>query len=288
MTTCIYHGNCADGFAAAWVVRKALGGDIRFHAGRYGSAPPDVTGEIVYIVDFSYTRDVLTTMAATARQIIVLDHHKTAQADLADLKVSNITTVFDMKRSGARLAWDHFFPDAQPPQALLHIEDRDLWRFALLDTREIMAGIFSYPYDFNVWDTLMGLTDLEKVGNDGYAILRKQSKDIRELLQATGGRMEIAGYRVPAANLPYSLASEAGQIMAEGAPFAAVFWDTPSSRQFSLRSHSDGIDVSEVAKAFGGGGHAHAAGFRVTYDHPLATTRLEADEAYSRNAVNQD
>ena len=22
---CIYHGNCADGFTAAWVVRKALG-----------------------------------------------------------------------------------------------------------------------------------------------------------------------------------------------------------------------------------------------------------------------
>lgn len=24
-TMCIYHGNCADGFGAAWVVRKALG-----------------------------------------------------------------------------------------------------------------------------------------------------------------------------------------------------------------------------------------------------------------------
>jgi hypothetical protein len=25
MSMCIYHGNCADGFGAAWVVRKALG-----------------------------------------------------------------------------------------------------------------------------------------------------------------------------------------------------------------------------------------------------------------------
>ena len=32
-TLCIYHGHCADGFGAAWVVRKALGPDIEFHAG---------------------------------------------------------------------------------------------------------------------------------------------------------------------------------------------------------------------------------------------------------------
>ena len=30
---CIYHGGCADGFAAAWVVRKAFLGDVEFHAG---------------------------------------------------------------------------------------------------------------------------------------------------------------------------------------------------------------------------------------------------------------
>ena len=34
MSMCIYHGNCADGFGAAWVVRKALG-EIDFHPGKY-------------------------------------------------------------------------------------------------------------------------------------------------------------------------------------------------------------------------------------------------------------
>lgn len=43
MTICIYHGNCADGFGAAWAVRKALG-DIEFYAGKYQEPPPDVTG----------------------------------------------------------------------------------------------------------------------------------------------------------------------------------------------------------------------------------------------------
>src|SRR5688572_16804381 len=144
---CIYHGNCADGFTSAWVVRKNLP-EAEFHAGVYQDAPPDVTDRDVYLVDFSYKRDVLLEMAERARWITILDHHKTAEADLRDLP-DNVASVFDMERSGARITWDHFYY-IKPPQTLLHVEDRDLWRFALPRTREIQANIFSYPYDFDV------------------------------------------------------------------------------------------------------------------------------------------
>jgi len=39
---------------------------------------------------------------------------------------------------------------------------------------------------------------------------------------------------------------------------------------FSLRSQEGGIDVSEIAIKFGGGGHKHAAGFKVDRNHILA------------------
>ena len=55
---CIYHHNCADGFTAAWVVKKAFG-NVDFHPGKYNEPPPDVTGRDVIIVDFSYKYDVL-------------------------------------------------------------------------------------------------------------------------------------------------------------------------------------------------------------------------------------
>jgi oligoribonuclease NrnB/cAMP/cGMP phosphodiesterase (DHH superfamily) len=153
MSMCIYHGNCADGFGAAWVVRKALG-EIDFHPGKYQEPPPDVTGKDVVMVDFSYKRPVLLEMAEKANSILILDHHKTAAEDLLDLP-ANVTAKFDMGRSGAMLTWEHFFPGEAPPPLLLHIEDRDLWRFALQNTRQIQANVFSFPYDFQVWDTLM-------------------------------------------------------------------------------------------------------------------------------------
>ena len=274
-TLCIYHGNCADGFGAAWVVRKALGDDVEFHAGVYQDPPPDVAGRDVLLVDFSYKRAVLDKMAEKARAILILDHHKSAAEDLAEypeppvdlpghkgwFPSSGVYATFDMERSGAAIAWDHFNEGPRPP-LIDHIQDHDLWRFSLEGTREIQANVFSYPYDFEVWDTLMAM-DVEDLRRDGEAIERKHFKDIREFIEAAAFRMEIAGHDVPVLNAPYFWSSDAGHIMAEGEPFAACYWDTPDGRVFSLRSADDGLDVSEIAAQFGGGGHKHAAGYRV-------------------------
>ena len=271
MSMCIYHGNCADGFGAAWVVRKALG-EIDFHPGKYQEPPPDVTGKDVVMVDFSYKRPVLLEMAEKANSILILDHHKTAAEDLLDLP-ANVTAKFDMGHSGAMLTWEHFFPGETPPPLLLHIEDRDLWRFALQNTRQIQANVFSFPYDFQVWDTLMAAAPAT-LAAEGEAIERKHFKDMRELLGVTTREMVIGGHRVPVANLPYTMSSDAGHEMAKGKPFAACYWDTPKGRVFSLRSTDEGVDVSEVAKQYGGGGHRNASGFTVSFAQAQALELL--------------
>lgn len=266
---CIYHGNCADGFGAAWAVWKAHP-DWEFYPGVYQSPPPDVAGRDVVMVDFSYKRDVLQGMLDDAASVTVIDHHKTAEEDLRPLLKSGVIDgLFRMDKSGAMLAWEWFHPGVQPPRLLEHIQDRDLWRFDLEHTREIQAAVFSYPYDFVVWDGLMR-TDLGVLATEGKAIERKHFKDIDELLGVVTRKFHIAGYNVLIANLPYTLTSDAGHKLAEGAPFGGCYWDTPEGRVFSLRSTENGIDVSEIAKQYGGGGHCNASGFRVPYNHPLA------------------
>ena len=283
---CIYHGNCADGFGAAWVVREAIG-LVDFYAGVYQSDPPDVTDRDVLLVDFSYKFPVLDQMAEKANSILVLDHHKTAAADLELVSKAGSTweqhllnadqdryegvhkslyALFDLNRSGAGIAWDYFFPHKARPKLIDHIEDRDLWRFALPKTREIQANIFSYPYDFAVWDDLM-TRDIPNMIREGAAIERKHFKDIAELVKVCRREMTIGGIVVPVASLPYTLTSDAGHLMATEHPsrIGVCYWDTPAGRVFSLRSTDDGPDVSEIAKRYGGGGHAHAAGFQVGY-----------------------
>lgn len=274
---CIYHNNCADGFGAAWVMRKwaiERNMEMTFLGATYQNDPPNVEGKNVFIVDFSYKRPVLEEMVKKARTIVVIDHHKSAQEDLADgkLEADNFGCLFDMNHSGAMLTWLWCFGDnVDPPPLIRVIEDRDLWKFQLENTREVQAAIFSYPYDFEVWDKLMN-TSLEVLCYEGRSIERKHFKDIAELVEASMRMGYIAGYHVPMVNLPYIHSSDAGQLMAKlYAPetFAACYMDTKEGRVFSLRSTEQGMDVSAIAKQFGGGGHKHAAGFRIPHKQYL-------------------
>lgn len=265
MKICIYHGNCSDGFGSAWVVRMAHPKEtIEYYPGFYQNPPPDVTGKDVIMVDFSYKRPVLLEMAKQAKSILIIDHHKTAQEDLVDLP-DNVKCVFDMEHSGVILTWKYYFKDEPAYTLLHHIEDRDLWKFKLENTRLIQACVFSYPYDFDVWDRLMRM-DLSALAKEGEAIERKHFKDIKELLSVSTRLMYIGGYSVKVANIPYTMSSDAAHELDQGMPFGACYYDSPKGRVFSLRSNENGIDVSQVAKQYGGGGHKHAAGFTVPYD----------------------
>lgn len=262
---CIYHGNCLDGFGAAWAVRHALGDNVAFYKGIHQQSPPDVTGMDVFLVDFSYKKDVLKDMLKVAASITILDHHITAENDLSVLlKAGKVQGLFDMNKSGAMLAWEWFIPDRPAPELIAYIQDRDLWQFKLKGTREINAALASYPYDFEVWDNLMESADgIDILKRDGEAIERRLQKDVKELIASGVRRMVIGGYDVPVLNASSAYVSDAGHIMSIGEAFAACYWDHADGRSFSLRSSDDGIDVAEVAKKYGGGGHEKAAGFTV-------------------------
>lgn len=279
---CIYHGNCFDGFTAAWAVWKRFRETFEYQPASYNEPPPDVTKRDVVIVDFSYKRPVLMEMVAKARCIYVLDHHKTAAEDLDGFQSARrydpaelismsefdatypIRVNFDMNRSGAGLAWD-FFHDAPRPKIIDHVEDRDLWRFNLPFTREIHAAMSSYSFDFGAWDEIALKCDRGELIAEGAAIDRKHLRDIETLLKITRTRTTIMGHDVPIANLPVTMCSDAGNIMAKGELFAVTYYDGPEHRHYSLRSTEAGLDVSKIAAAYGGGGHRNASGFRLPH-----------------------
>ncbi len=260
---CIYHGNCADGFTAAWALWKKHP-DTEFVAGVYGAEPPDCTDRDVVMVDFSYKRPVIMAMAVIAKSVLILDHHKSAEAELVDLP-DNVTCYFDMQRSGARMTWEHYHPHEEAPLFVVHVEDRDLWRFHYADTRAFQANVFSHEYTFENWQKIHAISvDKEKLQvfiQEGQAIERKHLKDVKELIRLATTRSVIAGFDVPTLNCPYLFFSDAGNILAVDEPFSVCYWDTGKGRKYSLRSVQGGEDVSVIAASFGGGGHKHAAGF---------------------------
>ena len=268
---CIYHMPCADGFTSAWLVNKwsKTGRDVpvEFYGSAYSEKFPDVKDKDVVLTDFSYKRPVLEKILEECKSLLILDHHKSSMIDL-DFQHPKMKQIFDMDRSGAGIVYDFYFHDdsyfGNKNKLVEVVQDRDLYRFKYPDTKALSAYVFSIPYTFEDWDKLNYDFEhnLDRCLEAGEALLRKLDKDTSELVRLTMRHMVIGGHRVRVANIPPMFTSEAGHIMSEGKPFAACYWDTPIGRQFSLRSQQDGLDVSEIATKYGGGGHAHAAGFR--------------------------
>jgi len=279
---CIYHANCDDGFAAAYAVWKRFGDAVKYVPAQYGNAIPDVAGKDVLIVDFSFKKSDMQRLAGEAKRIVVLDHHKTAEAELADFlqleyaggpfekryadkMISGVGVCFDTNKSGCRLAWEYCFGNEPAPDWFAAVEDRDLWRFALPQTKEICISIRSYPREFAVWDAF----DAARLAADGEAIRRYVDMIVNNICD-TAFVENIGGHDVPVAACSYDFVSEtAHQLLQRNpdAPFAACVVRSYDGTTYSLRSMDDRMDVSEIAKANGGGGHRNAAGFR-TKDAP--------------------
>jgi nanoRNase/pAp phosphatase (c-di-AMP/oligoRNAs hydrolase) len=269
----IYHGpGCADGFTAAWVAWTVYGEKHRngeltsYLAAQYGDEPPDVTGKEVLIVDFSYPRAVLLDMAAKAKSVRVFDHHAGAQRDLAGLDFC----VFDMHRSGAAITWDMLRQGDRRPLLVELVQDRDLWRWKVNGSKALNAWIGVQRHDFILWDMIAKqledksestIARSSRLWECGEAIL-KHIEAYVESTAKTARMMSVGGHIVPVVNAPGMMVSELVGKLAEGQPFAVGWHQLEDGRfKYSLRSRKGGLDVSRVAEAYGGSGHAPAAGF---------------------------
>ena len=274
----IYHGGCPDGFCAAWVAYSALGG-AELLAANYGTEPPleALVGDWrrVYILDFSYPLLEMERLANAAASLVILDHHKTAQATLAALKIPRGHAVFDMERSGAGIAWDYFhgsnladFPiSGGRPWLVRYVQDRDLWRWELEESKSVSAYVMAQPHTIEAWDVLAA-TPLEKVIEYGKAI-RLHVEHYIDLV-VSNARIGQLTYHLSVpwpcivVNAPMPNISDVLSRLLEqhlGVDLAVGWWARGDNKyQYSLRSRPS-LDCSEIAKSFGGGGHAQAAGF---------------------------
>lgn len=263
----LYHANCMDGFAAAWAAWKALGDAATYIPVQYGQPIPEIPeGSRVYLLDFSYKKQQLLDLAARVGTLTVIDHHKTAQADLVDFPLIERTYIhFDMKHSGARLAWDYFSRNSPIPLLIDYVEDRDLWVFGLPKAKEVAAWLWTIPFEFVGYDGAAAAldVDLHGVARQGAAILSYMEK-MCEMSLSHVHMARVGGHVVPCVNASHFF-SELGELMCTKypeSPFACVYFQRADGLWVhSLRSRGE-FDVADVAQQQGGGGHRNAAGFQ--------------------------
>jgi oligoribonuclease NrnB/cAMP/cGMP phosphodiesterase (DHH superfamily) len=299
-TIVVYHGGCMDGFTAAYVIWQSFP-NARFLPASYDKdpviSPEDVANEVVVFVDFTYHPEVMCALAASASQVLILDHHKSAVARFDDMSechdsgtltgdieyrrwlfhngeddadyTGELVLGVDLKRSGAMLAWDCFNPGEPAPALIRLVQDRDLWKFEIGGSRQLHAFLSTEDKTFETWQAIDSIaghnTSLGAMIRDGDTILRAEKAQMESILEQCTRWTTIGGYRVPCCNMPGAWASEAGHRLADmfhDADFVATWYqDSSRAMHVSLRSIGS-FDVSQVAMIYGGGGHRNAAGFK--------------------------
>ena len=287
----IYHDNCVDGFAAAWVANKYWFGkhEIKLRPAKYGEEPPYelCKDAIVMVVDFSYPREKLLQLDSIAFDLTVIDHHKSAFEDLTGLNKADIRPtlvqglpsfcVFDMEKSGAGLTWDTLFQGQPRPVFIDYVEDRDLWRWELPGSKAVNAYIGVVERTLEEYDKLAAATWSQMVswGSGGLMQLEYYAQQTAKLGRSIElfepgqlvwcvncspvGVSEVCDYHLKRLDMPEVIVM--GWYINEGKLLC------------SLRSLQN-TDVSAIAKSFGGGGHKNAAGFKLELPDPFLNKLL--------------
>jgi oligoribonuclease NrnB/cAMP/cGMP phosphodiesterase (DHH superfamily) len=268
----LYHGKgCSDGFGAAlaaWLFYKGQVECIGLDHGQVQSLAdlPSVVGRCVYILDFSLPAEVLRAIDESAQRLVLLDHHQSAADKLAGFVCRCGAVHFDMGKSGARLAWEFFFPDQEAPPLVAMVEDRDLWLWHLPQSAAFLSALDMEKQDFARWAEVARL--------DGAAltayIARGQAMDdkfqaLAREIAASARPIDFDGEQGLMVNAPSAFHSLVGNLLSERSGTFALVWTVTDKGEVkgglrAVRSYN----VIPLAERMGGGGHPQACGFRMS------------------------
>ena len=274
----IYHHNDLDGRCAAAIVLRERGNkdsepDPELTELDYKDPAKDPIdfssiqkGEIVFVVDFSFKPEAMEKLLKITKDVIWIDHHKTA----FEYKYSkDLEGIRNASFSACELTWQYFTGGYHPPtpQVVRLIGDWDTWTFKFEEqTRLFHTGLLSYDTNPKnpIWDKLLcpdssdvrGLID--NIKKEGAVCIKFRDQFLEDYAVSYGFEVEFEG-RLCFAFPLYKFGSDGFGKRIKEYPICISF--VYSGDGWTIGLYSKTIDVAEIAKKYEGGGHTGAAGF---------------------------
>ena len=273
--TILYHANCPDGFSAAWAAWKKLKTKANYLPVEHQTPPPQgLEGKTLYMLDFTYSLEIIKELVKKNKKIVIIDHHTAAYRAIQKFwrfGLQNIEMIAENENSGAVLAWKYFHPKKPLPAIAKYVEDGDLWKFHLPNAKEIIAVIDDENHNFKDWEALAKKLEKPKtrkeIIKDGSIILEHKKRTIGRLVSKSK-EVKFHGHKAKVVNSPIFPSEIGNELVHQGADIGIIWYD--DGRKFKVSLRSDGsVNVAKIAEKYGGGGHKPAASFRIIGNHKL-------------------
>lgn len=264
----LYHKGCRDGFTAAWAIsnRHPNAQYIPVAYGEKIDFSPYEDKDII-MVDVSLEREEMLKLHATARSLLLVDHHKTAFEKLSDLPFA----FFDMTRSGAGLAWD-LFNSAPRPLMIEAVEDRDLWKWTVPNSKDITTVLDTVPEDFSLYSKFCKELEEnpEKIIEQGKA-MAIYHMNVAQLLLKDAHPIVHGTQQGMAVNVPHAFVSDVGNLLVQEDKVEFAFlWSQLKDGSVRASWRGKNTPIDHLARDFGGGGHPLASGAQMDMDTLLS------------------
>ena len=268
MHICFYHKADHDGRTSAAIVKKCIP-DIQLYGIDYGEKFPwsMITKEdIVYMVDFSLEPiDRMIHLQSICKELIWIDHH-ISQIEEAEKNNFNPNGLRVVGKSGCVLTWEYCFPDKLVP-TMVHLLGRyDVWDHSDARTLPCQYEMLledSDPSNDTLWNKVFSEDEafLEYTLARGQFIYEYQMMIDSRLAESNTYEVEFKNLRCLMINSPRcsSLLFES-KYDPNKHDIMMAYSIKPDDVSIFFYSDKPEIDVSKLAKSFGGGGHAGASG----------------------------
>lgn len=287
----VFHHNDADGACAAYILRDYF--EKNNESSEYiridytDEFPVDSigNGEEVWIVDFSVKPEIMCMLFEKTPNVFWIDHHRSAIDEYTNSDLISDGIVPGLRSSdfaGCELVWLYLYKlqrghdvKIDPgqlnecPEFIRLIGDYDTWKFEFGDrTRNFQEAYKGHgcPGPENEWWRWCAFQRKLEAEIENGKFYRDHTKTIYDSIRdGYAYETKFAGYNILVCNAPIFTSQLFGDKVKDY-PFVAVCCRTKGKWKTSL--YSENMDVIDIAKDLGGGGHPRACGF-ISDEYPF-------------------
>ena len=277
----IYHSKDTDGHFSGAVLKYKYP-DIELKGWDYKDEIPsfesmDGYDEII-LIDVTFPLDILLQLG-TYKKVTVIDHHISFKKQTDEVLELNFEYIYDDKLSACELGFKHYFGYIPPIVELVGKYDTwrangtNEWEETVLPMKYYLYGKVNKPEDVkNYWFDSVEELYHEDIIDDmleiGKSIMEYERKMDESKTNSYAFERDVYGLRALCINTNF-MSSETMMTKFDSSKHDIMIGFAYNGNNWgvSLRSIGDKTDVSQIAKARGGGGHSQSAGFQaVTFE----------------------
>ena len=279
MIHCFYHSSDLDGHCSGAIVKYKFP-QAQMHSINYGQQFPlekiDLKEDTVIFVDFCMQpiSEIVKLFKALGDRLIIIDHHVSTIRDLKTEKLcEKISGICVVGLAGCELTWQYFFPETETPECVRLLGRYDVWDHTDSNVLPFQMGMRMnntwpdsknmaiweeyFDDDFTSHDSIIMQT-IEK----GKTILEYQKQENEKYAKSCAMEIEFEGFKTIAINKLLTNSQIFNSVWDESKYDLMITFGIRANGMWTMSFYTtkSEIDCSQIAKSFGGGGHAGAAG----------------------------